>query len=121
MGENKIKQSIQECKIDGLLDLAKLVDSQDNQKAKVIESFRLLSKEALEKQCNFWESMLIEVENQLNSAYVLSLDLTEDNQNDMIDGMFTIKECKFMYCRMLLSIDYYKDCIKLMKKILKTK
>ena len=121
MDEIKLKKAIQDCKIKDLQDLAKLIEDKNSQKDKVVESFKLLSKNTLEKQCNIWEGMLLEIKNQLNSANALSSNLTEENQNEMIENMFTIKECKFIYYRMLFSTDYYKDCIKLMKKILKTK
>jgi hypothetical protein len=120
--EEEIKQLIDNCKIEGLKDLAIIMFSKDNVAVDVlIKNFKKQTKEVIEKQIPLWEQELINTELMYESGKQFQYLLTEENQNEVVEEMFTIKECAYLYYKLELSIEYYKSCIKLMKKILKNK
>lgn len=121
MSEEELKQTIKESKIVDLKDLAIMFHTKEVSQFDMITVFKTQEKQILEEQVIAWEEMLSELTMQYQVSVELSKDLNEDNQNELIAEMMTLKECKFMSYKLSLQIDYYKVCIELMKKIIKNK
>jgi hypothetical protein len=119
--EQEIKQLIDNCKIDGLKDLAIIMHQKEIKGFDMVRIFKKQTKETLEQQYPIWQNQLDEFYKQFESSKMLCDLLTEENQNEVIEGMFSYKECAFMHYKLELSIEFHKDCIKLMKKVIENK
>jgi hypothetical protein len=119
--EQEVKQLIDNCKIDGLKDLAIIMHQKEIKGFDMVRIFKKQTKETLEQQYPVWQNQLNEFYRQFESSKILCDLLTEENQNEVIEGMFSYKECAFMRYKLELSIEFHKDCIKLMKKVIENK
>ena len=121
MNEEEVKQTIKDSKIADLKQLAIMLFKKEVERFDVMEAFKNQTKEILEQQIIAWEEMLEDMIIQCDVSKEISSGLTEENQNEIIAEDITNKECKYMFYKTELSIDYYLVCIGLMKKILKNK
>lgn len=121
MTEEEIKQTINDTEIADLNDLAIMLHAKEVANIDMISVFKAQEKEILEQQLLLWKETMEELKLQCDIAVKVSKDLTEDNKNDLIQEVITFKECRFMSYKLALQVDYYKECIKLMEKIIKNK
>ena len=121
MTEEEIKQTIKDCKTVDLYDLAIMMHTKEVSQFDMIAVFKAQEKAVLEEQIKSWGELLKNLILQHHASDMLTKDLNEGNQNELIEMMMTLKECKFMYYKLSLQIDYHKVCIDLMQKIINNK
>lgn len=117
----EIKSIIWDCPIYELKQLAIMMQAKDSMKFDITKVFNLQTKEVLKEQVKVWKKILIEKEKYFKENK--SLDrITELNQNELFfNSEYTNKEFVYQYYLEEIGIEYYKNCIQLMKNIIKNK
>ena len=117
----EIKAIIWDCPIYELKQLAIMMQAKDSMKFDITKVFNLQTKKVLKEQVKVWKKILIEKEKYFKENK--SLDrITELNQNELFfNSEYTNKEFVYQYYLEEIGIEYYKNCIQLMKNMIKNK
>ena len=117
----EIKAIIWDCPIYELKQLAIMMQAKDSMKFDITKVFNLQTKEVLKEQVKVWKKILIEKEKYFKENKALDR-ITELNQNELFfNSEYTNKEFVYQYYLEEIGIEYYKNCIQLMKNIIKNK